>query len=568
MTETRADLAGQGTGRGFYFLLVLGVLTGIGFVALALANRTMAPEMYSRSGPIEIAEAFARGENYAVFDLNINIRELRDEHIKRMKKTPDIMVLGASHWQEAHRWLLPKSNFYNAHVHRDYYEDMLAMTEILVRHDRLPKRLIIAIRDKLFTPVESRTDHLWLPGVPYYRDMAKRLAVSEHSTWSTLPVPRWRELISLPMLYANSTRFANATVTPQATTESRFEDLDVLLPGGSIIWSAEHMRLFTQERSRRTALEFANASINDPPQIDPKGVKAIEALFDFLKSKGVEVILAHPPFNPVFYDHAMKGPYAEGLYRVEELTRDFARKYNWRIIGSFDPRVVGCTASMYIDAEHANPHCLSKLLAPVDDPRASPPANTPDPDDRIASLQLTSDETGMAGETDDVKRRPLPSKPLAIASASANLPAKSKDRAEPSDEVNSLHFYRSVLNKYAADHARPSTAARSVSPYAAPTQRLAQIAADVRRAAAPARAAARAKGQAVIRSTMATRAKVTGRKPAKTMRYPSSPKVVTSLRRVGAPGEAAVPPRQLVWPGDRQASAPQARAASQLTVRQ
>lgn len=431
---TKAPAAGgeQGAARGGRFLLVLGVLVAAGFVALTFANRAFAPEMYSRSGPRDIAAAFARGENYAVFDLNINIRELRDEHLARMKETPDVMVLGASHWQEAHSWLLPTSSFYNAHVHRDYYEDMLGMVELLVRHDRLPKRLVIAIRDKLFTPIEARKDFLWLPGIPYYRAMAERLGIEAHSTWATLPVQRWRQLASLPMLYDNVTRYANATVTPQATSESRFEDLDVLLPGGSIIWSSEHKRLFSAARARRVALEFAEASINDPPQIDPKGVAAITALFDFLKAKGVEVILAHPPFNPVFYDRAMQGPYATGLHRIEQLTREFAERYDWRIIGSFDARVVGCTPAMYIDAEHANPECLSKLLAAVDAPHELPTPRS-GAGDRVAGLQLSS----LSGHATEAGRE-ADTPPAAI---------------EP--EVDPLEAYRAVLRRYAPERVRP-----------------------------------------------------------------------------------------------------------------
>jgi hypothetical protein len=51
-----------------------------------------------------------------------------------------------------------------------------------------------------------------------------------------------------------------------------------------------------------------------------------------------------------------------GLRKVMELTRQFARKYDYRVIGSFDPREVGCEAWMYIDAEHSNATCLGKLL--------------------------------------------------------------------------------------------------------------------------------------------------------------------------------------------------------------
>ncbi len=78
------------------------------------------------------------------------------------------MVLGASQWQEAHAGLVKLERMYNGHIHRDYWEDLLGAVEVYARNKRLPKRMIIAIRDKQFTPVELRKDFLWEPGIPNY----------------------------------------------------------------------------------------------------------------------------------------------------------------------------------------------------------------------------------------------------------------------------------------------------------------------------------------------------------------------------------------------------------------
>lgn len=345
------------------YLAISALTIALVLSAIWQGNRTYAPEMYGQSMMPAVAEAFARGESYAVFDLNINIRELRNAHLARMPKTPDVMVLGASHWQEAHGDLIPHKRMYNAHVHRDYYEDMLGMAEMLVRHDKMPKQLIIAIRDKLLTPVSDRKDHLWLPGVPYYEAMARRLKLAEHGWLETAPIPRWREQLSLAMLHANVTRWYAAPVKPHATLEQESETLDILLPDGSIVWSAQHQAVFTSARTRSETQKLALASIHAPPVIDPAGVVALETLFTFLKSKGIEIYFAHPPFNPDFYNQVKDTPYMVGLRKVEELTRHWAGKFGARVIGSFNPADLGCTARMYIDAEHANAECLGKLFA-------------------------------------------------------------------------------------------------------------------------------------------------------------------------------------------------------------
>ncbi len=330
------------------------------------ANAAFAPEMYADAGLAPAAAAFADGENYAVFDLNLNIRRLRDLHVATFAKTPEVVVLGASHWQEAHAGLVKTRRMYNGHVHRDYWEDMLGVVEVYARNNRLPKQMIIAIRDNLFTPVETRPDFLWEAGVDNYRAMADRLGIQKESYWKTFPFHRVKERLSLSMLFNNVTRWFNAGERPHRTGEQNFANLDTLLPDGSILWSAQHKAIFTSERAKLEATAFAGKRRNDPPKVDPKGVDAIDRLLTFLKQNGTEVTLVHPPFNPIFYDRVKGGAYPEGLDRIRQITQKLAADHGLQVIGEFDPAKVGCTADMFIDAEHSNPACLAHVFAQFD----------------------------------------------------------------------------------------------------------------------------------------------------------------------------------------------------------
>lgn len=344
-----------------YLLLSL-VLTVVGLAAVVKGNRTYGSEMYGPQGMLPAAIAASQGLNYAVFDLNLNIRQLRDETVARMTKTPDVVLLGASHWQEAHAGLVSGLSIYNSHIHRDYWEDPLGVVDIFARHGRLPKRMIISIRDKQFTPVSARTDYLWEPGIPYYQAMTKRIGIATEGFWSTLPYQRIRQLFSLSMLFDNATRWYNAEERPHASKQAHFQALDTLLPDGSILWSEQHKKLFTTARRSQMAKDFAAASLTHPPLIDPKGLEAFDAMFKFLKDNGVKVYLVHPPFNPEFYDAVQGSKYMEGLGQIEKLTQDFADRYGFKVFGSFNPHKLGCTAADYIDAEHANPRCLKTIF--------------------------------------------------------------------------------------------------------------------------------------------------------------------------------------------------------------
>lgn len=342
--------------------IVFLLATFVGLISIWYGNQSYAPEMYASGGMVAAAEAHANRKNYSVFDLNLNIRALREEQLKRMTKTPDVIILGASHWQEGHKDLVKGQDFFNAHIHRDYWEDPLGMVELLVKYNRLPKKLIISIRDNQFTPVDQRKDFLWEPGIPAYRTMSDQLGLETESYVKTLPYDRAKAMLSLPMLFENFTRWYNASERPGSTASAHFESLDTLLPDGSILWSNKKMRLFTPERTESESLAFAAKRQNDPPQVDPQGVIAFDALLTFLKQKGVSVYLVNPPFNPIFYDRVQGTPYAAGLVRIESLVQKFAADHHLPLFGSFNPHKLGCTAAMYIDAEHSNMQCLQKIF--------------------------------------------------------------------------------------------------------------------------------------------------------------------------------------------------------------
>jgi len=351
--------------RPLLYLLATGILAALLMSALAALNHRLAPLTYSAAALAWTAEILAGGSSHAVFDLNIDMRCLRREHIARLEATPEVVVLGASHWQEAHAGLLPGRTFYNAHVHRDYYEDLLAVVEMLLRHDRLPKTLIMSVRDMTFLPVARRTDILWLTALPDYRAMATRLGIDRHSWFETWPARRWFGLLSLPAMWGNALRWLTADVLPGPVRARTLPTMDALHPDGSIGWSDAHRAEFTTERARREVRQAVAARRDLAPEIDPAAVTAVDRLLGLLRERGVRVVLIHPPFNPDFYDRIGNSAYGAGLRRVEAVTAHLARAHGAIAVGSFDPAVAGCDSSMFIDAEHSGPVCLQRVLDQV-----------------------------------------------------------------------------------------------------------------------------------------------------------------------------------------------------------
>jgi hypothetical protein len=344
------------------YLALTTLLVALLMIALAAANYRLAPLSYSAAAQAEAAAALAAGANYAVFDLNLDSRGLQRARIARLPARPDVAVLGASHWQEAHADLLAGHSFYNAHIHRDYFEDLLAVAEMMVRHDRLPRTMIMSIRDFTFLPEARRTDTLWLTALPDSNAMLARLGIAGEPWMETRTLRRWLGLLSLSTMLDNAWRRLTAEALPGPVEASSLPTLDVLQADGSIRWSDAHRDLFTPARRDREVQKALAERRDLTLEVDTAAVEAVDRLLSLLAERGVRVVLIHPPLNPDFYRQVEGTAYGDGLLRIEALAARLAAAHGIDAVGSFDPAVAGCTADMYIDAEHSGPDCLQRVI--------------------------------------------------------------------------------------------------------------------------------------------------------------------------------------------------------------
>ena len=81
-----------------------------------------------------------------------------------------------------------------------------------------------------------------------------------------------------------------------------------------------------------------------------------------LHEGGADVVLVNMQYSPRTESIVAISAYADGLKKIEAITRKLAADHGLKVIGGFDPRKVGCDASEYIDAEHSNAQCLQHIF--------------------------------------------------------------------------------------------------------------------------------------------------------------------------------------------------------------
>jgi hypothetical protein len=62
-----------------------------------------------------------------------------------------------------------------------------------------------------------------------------------------------------------------------------------------------------------------------------------------------------------------KGPYLAALAKIDAVINKLAQDHGIKSFGGFNPASVNCESKDYIDAEHANPHCLQKIFDQFND---------------------------------------------------------------------------------------------------------------------------------------------------------------------------------------------------------
>jgi hypothetical protein len=210
-----------------YAGLFAGVLL-LGSAAIVSMNFWLDPLNFDARFQNQVAREFEQGGNHAVYDLNVDFRGLRREHIRQMKITPDVVIFAGSRFELASRNLFPNRSFYNAFGHSDYFEDLLAITELLRANDRLPKNLVLSVRFATFLPLAERKTDEWKMFWPEYRAMADRLGVDKVSFADNFPWRHWTQLLSIEALKHRLQLAASKKPAPGPTSADRLPDMALL----------------------------------------------------------------------------------------------------------------------------------------------------------------------------------------------------------------------------------------------------------------------------------------------------------------------------------------------------
>jgi anti-anti-sigma regulatory factor len=338
-------------------LVLVGAIVGV--------NYWLDPLTYSTSQQREVAAAWVKGQHVAMLDANVDLRELRREHVRLMTETPEIIVFGGSRFQEASSEVAPGKKFYNAFVSNDHFEDMLAFVQLLDENKRLPKTLVLSVRFSTFEFLGGREAWWWKSFAPEYIQMAKRLGIDTYSSFDTLSYQKYTHLFSAESAYERVQRYNTTKAVWAATTAPQDQLMDTIGPDGSLRFSNAYLKSATKESAREDVAHRLTIDRKAAPKLNEQLLGQMSKLLDFVKERGVRVVLIQTPYNPVFYEGIQGTEFLKSINRIEQAVQGLAQAKGIFMTGGFDPAAQGCVESDFRDFNHSGIDCMKKLFAKV-----------------------------------------------------------------------------------------------------------------------------------------------------------------------------------------------------------
>lgn len=305
----------------------------------------------------DIAAQMAAGRHVeGLEDSDYNDRNLLAARIKAMDEAPQVMILGSSRVYTFDHTMFGTDSFYNAGLSEATIYDLLAVTGIAVKEDKLPRTVVIGVDAFLFNTSHDNEKWKELESYANYMSLTMNGKLSPELAHPHTDTGRdWKKTLSLDYFRYNVTllpekkRFAVA-YTDEWVTEGYLKHSD-----GSVSYQRKLREVNAadvEEMTRQSMEEQVVYRMTDYAKIDEGHFQRLSWLIDYLREAGVEVILYLPPYSPMMYNYIESETAFQITLMVEEKVKNLAREKGIALYGSYDPAGCGLAMTDLYDVYH------------------------------------------------------------------------------------------------------------------------------------------------------------------------------------------------------------------------
>lgn len=309
----------------------------------------------------KIAKSLAEGKLLSG-PINANGRLLKKEWIELLPDAPDVLVLGSSRTMGVTQNSFAGKTIFNASVTNCTFQDMYAFVNLMEdKQGDFPGEVIICCDQWLFG--NSFTETRWL----YNRENFIRLLQKTEDIPARKFPTKWKlQKEWLKELF--SVRYFIRSIK-QGKKKEQFEieetilpEKATLLPDGSRVLPLRITETTPNETEEKAVQYFLSSHDEMFNQLDSFQIRLFENLVLYLRKKNCKLTLFIPPYHPTTWQILRESKQHSGIFKVDAYLLNLANEYQFNVVGSTNPSVLGLTEKDFYDGVHLQPSALSRLI--------------------------------------------------------------------------------------------------------------------------------------------------------------------------------------------------------------
>lgn len=303
---------------------------------------------------------------------DFNDRNLLLACLKQQKEAKEWIVAGSSRVMNFDHEMFGTDSFYNTGLSESTIYDLLAVAGILDWYGKMPEKMVIGVDAFLFNTSHNNDRYMELEEYAAYmrEQLADRDGAKDESRRSAgidtgMDPGKW---LSLDYFRYNVTclskhkRFA-VDYTKDWEAEQYLKHYDGSIAYQRSLREAEAGDV--EELTRQSIEEHVVYRMTDYHEIDEESMGLLSDLIDYLKSRGVEVILYLPPYSPMMYNYIESEEQYQITFRIEDRIRQMAKEKQVALYGSYDPAGCGLAMTDLYDIYHVKTEKMMDTFYPV-----------------------------------------------------------------------------------------------------------------------------------------------------------------------------------------------------------
>lgn len=351
------------------FFLKISMICFPVLVTLISVNYYVDPANLFSGGKYEKGIANYLCEGYNVTNIyNYDERLLQKYFIECLKIKPDILVIGSS------RSMLIGSDLFsnkiiNNGVSGASVEDFLAIYNFYQKRKFKPKTIILGLDPWLLNDNSGQT--LWKSIADNYFEMLKNIGLKKYMPRNGEGIEFLQNEINKKMQIVSFNYFQQSlsmisTKTNYYPTKELVNDTFTKHTDGSICYDNNY-RYADSISVTNSAKAFINAnplySLGSFSNLSSRNKEIFEKFVLYLNEQNINLIFFLAPYHPIVYDYFKINAKYKIVLQTEKYYKELAKKYNLKLLGSFNPHIFKLKNIDFYDGMHCNVNAIKTIFA-------------------------------------------------------------------------------------------------------------------------------------------------------------------------------------------------------------